>query len=217
MDATLGAAAGVMLAASAFSLLVPAFDGQRGWGAAWLALAFVLGALATGALQRVMAAEPASTTGPGLVDPEGVRRATLLVAAVALHNIPEGLAVGVGVGYDPSGSGLALAGGIMVQNLPEGLAVAAAAAALGVTVHRAFWLSSLTGLVEILAGLAGLALAGVAGAGLPSLLAAAAGAMVFVVSHEIVPETHRHGYENTATAGLVLGFAGMILLDSVLT
>lgn len=215
MDAMLGAAAGVMLAAVSFSLLVPAFEGQDGWGAAWLALAFVLGALVTWGLQWVMPEEPALTGGEG-VDPAVARRTMLLIAAVALHNIPEGLAVGVGVGFDPEGSGLALAGGILVQNLPEGLAVAVAAAALGTSRARAFWLSSLTGVVEIVAGLVGFALAGAAGVGLPTLLAAAAGAMLFVVSHEIVPETHRHGFENTATSGLVLGFAGMILLDALL-
>jgi len=214
LDAMLGAAAGVMLAAVSFSLLVPALDGEQGWSATWLAIAFVIGAMATWGLEEVMPDQP-KLTGDTRIDPTVARRSMLLVAAVALHNIPEGLAVGVGVGHDPEGSGLALAGGIMVQNLPEGLAVAVTLAALGVTRHRAFWLSSLTGAVEIVAGLAGLVVASLATAVLPTLLAAAAGAMLFVVSHEIVPETHRHGNEDLATVVLVVGFAGMILLDSL--
>ena len=114
-------------------------------------------------------------------------------------------------------SGLALAGGIMVQNLPEGLAVAAALAGLGASRGRAVGLSGVTAAIEVAAGLVGLAVASVAAALLPGLLAAAGGAMLFVVSHEIVPETHRHGNEDPATVGLVLGFAGMILLDALVT
>lgn len=213
LDATLGAAAGIMLAAAAFSLLKPALDGADRPEAVWLTAAFVIGAGATWAFAQVTPDEP---TIPGeRLDRTVGGRPMRLVAAVALHNVPEGMAVGVGVGHDPEGSGLALAGGIMTQNLPEGLAVAVALAALGVGRKRAFWLSSFTGLIEVAAGLFGLFLAGLSAIMLPSLLAAAAGAMLFVVSHEIIPETHRHGNENTATLGLILGFAGMVLLDAL--
>lgn len=213
LDTTLGAAAGVMLAAASFSLLKPALDGVGNWDATWLMAAFLAGAAATWGLAKVT---PDQVTIPGeRLDRTLDRRPLRLVAAVALHNIPEGMAVGVGVGHDPDGSGLALAGGIMAQNLPEGLAVAVALAALGASRHRAFWLSSLTGIVEVAAGLFGLFLATVSAMLLPSLLAAAAGAMVFVVSYEIIPETHRHGNEDHATVGLILGFAGMVLLDAL--
>lgn len=220
LDVMLGSAAGVMLAAVSFSLLVPALEGEDRWGATQLAVAFVAGAAATWGLQRVLPHEPAGhDEAEQLVGPSYAtrRRITLLVAAVAIHNVPEGLAVGIGLGNDPDGAGLALAGGIMVQNLPEGLAVAAALAGLGADRGRAIWLSGLTGVIEIVAGLAGLVLASLAEVVLPAMLAAAAGAMLFVVSHEIVPETHRHGNEDKATAGLVLGFAAMILLDALLT
>ena len=214
LDAMLGAAAGVMLAAAAFSLLVPALDGQGGWGATWLTAAFRIGALATWALQRILPSDP-SLEGDAALAARTERRIMLLVAAVALHNIPEGLAVGVGVGNDPHGTGLALAAGIFVQNIPEGLAVAVALAALGAPRRRAVWFSSLTGVVEIVFGLIGLTVASVSAAALPSLLAAAAGAMLFVVVHEIGPETSRNGHQETATMMLILGFAAMILLDSL--
>lgn len=214
LDVMLGAAAGVMLAAVSFSLLVPALDGQDAWGATSLAAALVLGAMGIWGLHRVLPHEHVVKGHEGPMSAT-TRRTTLLVAAVALHNIPEGLAVGVGLGNDPGGAGLALAGGIMVQNLPEGLAVAAALAGLGASRGRAVGLSGLTGVIEVLAGLAGLVLANVATVLLPGLLAGAAGAMLFVVSHEIVPETHRHGNEDNATVGLILGFAGMIVLDAV--
>jgi len=210
----LGAAAGVMLAAVSFSLLLPALEGEGGWGKVGMAGAFVVGALAVGSLHRVLPHEHMLKGHEGPMT-RTVERTTLLVLAVALHNVPEGLAVGVGLGNDPTGSGLALAGGIMVQNVPEGLAVAAALAGLGASRARAVWLSGFTGVIEIAASLAGLVVADVAAVVLPALLAAAAGAMLYVVSHEIVPETHRYGNEDTATLGLILGFAGMILLDAL--
>lgn len=214
LDAMLGAAAGVMLAAVSFSLLAPALDGEDTWGAARLAVAFVAGAFGVWGLHRSLPHEHMLKGHEGPMS-RTARKTTLLVVAVALHNVPEGLAVGVGLGNDPDGAGLALAGGILVQNVPEGLAVAAALAGLGASRAQSIWLSSFTGLIEIAAALAGLVIASAAEVALPGLLAAAAGAMLFVVSHEIVPETHRHGYEDIATVGLVLGFAGMILLDAI--
>lgn len=194
LDAMLGGAAGVMLAAVSFALLVPALEGQGALGATGLALAMALGAGAIWALHRVLPHEHVLKGPEGRLAGPAARRTTLLVIAVALHNIPEGLAVGVGLANDPGGAGLALALGILVQNLPEGFAVAAALSAIGTC---------------LAVGAAAVAL-------MPVLLAGAAGAMLFVVSHEILPETHRHGNEEVATVGLVLGFAVMVVLDSAI-
>lgn len=214
LDAMLGAAAGVMLAAVTFSLLVPAMEGEDGWGATRLTGAFLLGALATWGLQKALPHDPA-LEGQAALAARSERRITLLVAAVALHNIPEGLAVGVGVGHDPDGTGLALAAGIFLQNIPEGLAVAVVLAAVGAPRGRAVLFSCLTGVVEIVAGLLGLVIASAAAAALPALLAAAGGAMLFVVVHEIGPETSRSDHQDTATVMLILGFAAMVVLDAM--
>lgn len=211
LDTLLGFAAGVMLAATAFSLLVPAID----IGGPWVAGAGVLlGALFLDLLDRVV---PHLHAGAG---PEGptssLRKVWLFILAITLHNFPEGLAVGVGFGAGQDSAAVALAVAIALQNLPEGLAVALPLLREKYSPARAVLIAAATGLAEPIAGLLGAAAVTIAKPLLPIGLAFAAGAMIFVVSDEIIPETHRGGFEREATLGLVIGFVVMMLLDTLL-
>ena len=212
--ALLGFGAGVMLAASVFSLLLPAFDtalarGASDTGAALLVTAGLsVGAVLLLTLDRTL---------PHTHAPEGERTVGavwLFVFAIAVHNIPEGLAIGVAAGEAATGN--AVATGISLQNVPEGLIVAITLVTAGYGRKLAFGVAALSGLVEPLAALLGSAAVTVSAALLPWGLAAAAGAMLFVVSHEIIPESHRRGHETLATGGLMLGFVTMMLLDALL-
>lgn len=210
----LGFGAGVMLAASVFSLLMPGFEAARGAGlgrfdaALMVAVAMAIGAGAMLWLDRAL---------PHAHSPAASRSATavwLFVFAIAVHNIPEGLAIGVAAGSAAVGN--AVATGISLQNVPEGLIVAIALASAGYRRMTAFLVAALSGLIEPVAALVGAALVAEALSLLPWGLAGAAGAMLFVVSHEIIPESHRRGHETLATAGLVAGFAVMMVLDAAL-
>src|SRR5690606_1637519 len=144
-------------------------------------------------------------------------RVWLFVLAITLHNLPEGLAIGVAFSGENLSAGLPLALGIGIQNMPEGLAVALALLTLGLSPARAALIALGTGLVEPVGGLMGAGIVAVAQPLLPLGLAFAAGAMLFVISHEIIPETHHHkGYETSATAGILAGFTAMMLFDTVL-
>ncbi len=209
----LGFGAGVMLAASVFSLLLPGFDAAAALGAGrteaalTVASALLVGALALLALDRGL---------PHSHAPDGRRSAKavwLFVFAIAVHNIPEGLAIGVAAG---EASGNAVATGISLQNVPEGLIVAIALVAAGYGRLLAFAVAAASGLVEPAAALAGSLMVSQSAALLPWGLGAAAGAMLFVVSHEIIPESHRRGHETLATGGLIAGFTGMLLMDTLL-
>ncbi|ANQ84094.1 putative cation transporter protein [Azoarcus olearius] len=214
----LGFGAGVMLAASVFSLLLPAFDAAHALGTTGPAAVGVVAAgLALGAaLLLVM-----DRALPHSHAPDGTRSATavwLFVFAIAVHNIPEGLAIGVATGMNvtEAGSANAVATGISLQNVPEGLIVAIALAAAGYGRLFAFAVAAISGLIEPVAAVAGSMLVSTATALLPWGLAGAAGAMLFVVSHEIIPESHRRGHETLATAGLVAGFIAMLMMDRLL-
>ena len=209
----LGFGAGVMLAASVFSLLMPGFDAAEALGASradavvTVAAALLAGALVLLALDRAL---------PHSHAPDGQRSAKavwLFVFAIAVHNIPEGLAIGVAAG---EASGNAVATGISLQNVPEGLIVAIALVAAGYSRLLAFAVAAASGVVEPAAALVGSLAVGQSAALLPWGLGAAAGAMLFVVSHEIIPESHRRGHETLATGGLVAGFVGMMLMDTLL-
>lgn len=210
-DAMLGFGAGVMLAAAAFSLILPGLAaGESLTGSRWLAGGIVAtgvlaGGLALAALDRWLPHEHVA---------HDARRVWLFVFAIALHNLPEGLAVGVGFGQEDLARAWALAIGIAVQNLPEGLVVAAALAGIGYPRGAAVAIAAATGLAEPLGGLFGAGIFGVSQAALPWGLAFAAGAMLFVVSHEIIPESHRRGHESRATTGVMAGFVAMMLLDT---
>jgi ZIP family zinc transporter len=220
-DVLLSSAAGIMLAASFFSLLAPGIEvaltgGAGRAGAAALTVSGVLVGAATLALVHRLL--PHEHFGLGREGPEAVqiRRVWLFVLAITLHNVPEGLAVGVGFGSGEVTSGVSLAVGIGLQNVPEGLAVAAGLTGIGYPPTRAFLLSLSTGLVEALGALLGATGASVAGALLPFALAFAAGAMLFVIASEIIPETAREETRPATTFALLAGFLAMMSLDIAL-
>jgi zinc transporter, ZIP family len=223
-DALLGFAAGVMLAASFFSLISPGIDHADQdldlgrFGGALLVLAAVLaGAAALLALDRAI---PHEHFVAGRHGPQGakMRRIGLFILAITLHNLPEGLAVGVGFGGGEGArsEGTALAVAIGLQNAPESLSVAVALVSLGYRPLAALAIAAATGLVEALGGLFGAGVVAAASVMLPIGLGFAAGAMLFVISHEIIPETHRSGHEKLATSGLMVGLVVMTLLDTAL-
>ncbi|SDL97054.1 zinc transporter, ZIP family [Oryzisolibacter propanilivorax] len=220
-DTMLGFGAGVMLAASAFSLIIPALAAARGQGAGGWGAAGIVGAGITAGglllllIDRVV---PHEHFVKGLEGPQAraMKRVWLFVLAIAVHNLPEGLAIGVAyAGTDALGA-LALATGISIQDVPEGLVVALALRGVGYGRGRSAALGALSGLVEPVAAVFGAALIGVSASLLPWGLAAAAGAMLYVISHEIIPESHRAGHERWATCGLMLGFVLMMVLDTAL-
>jgi ZIP family zinc transporter len=212
LDVLLGFSAGVMLAATSFSLLVPAIDLSGPWVAV---LGLVLGAVVLHLVDRfVPHFHPAfGAEGPASRLP----RVWLFVLAITIHNFPEGLAVGVSFGGGDVAAGLVIATAIALQNMPEGLAVALPLLREGYSRRKSIWYGTLTGLVEPAGGLLGAAVVSISQPILPWGLAFAAGAMLFVVSDEMIPESHRKGFEREATFGLVVGFVIMMLLDSMFT
>ena len=211
LDIMLGFSAGVMLAATSFSLIIPAIELSGPWVAVF---GLVLGALVLHLLDRFL---PQYHPIFGLEGPpSGLPRVWLFILAITIHNFPEGLAVGVSFGTGDVAGGLVIAMAIGLQNMPEGLAVALPLLREGYTRRKSLWYATLTGLVEPVGGLIGVALVSIAESLLPWGLAFAAGAMIFVVSDEIIPESHRKGFEREATFGLIVGFIVMMLLDNLL-
>lgn len=225
LDIMLGFAAGVMLAASVWSLLLPALDlSKETWGV-WriipAALGFLLGA---GALRLLDFCMP--HIHPIINRAEGIgachmHRHFLLILAITLHNIPEALAVGVAFGAVAIDPELGIAGamtlmfGIGLQNLPEGMAVSIPLHRDGCSKKRSFYYGQLSGIVEPIAAVVGALLASAAVPLLPWALAFAAGAMVFVTVEEVIPEAHASGNGDSATMGLIIGFVCMMCLDVV--
>jgi ZIP family zinc transporter len=220
-DSLLGLAAGMMLAASSFSLLLPGLaageeiTGSAVLGGLGVALGLGLGALLMLGLDRFTPHEHVhgGPCGPGC---QRVSRVWLFVLAIALHNLPEGMAIGVGFARADLSVGLPLTSAIALQDIPEGLAVAMALRAAGLAPARAVLIAAASGLMEPLGALLGVGLSSGLAMAYPIGLGLAAGAMIFVVSHEVIPETHRNGHQTPATLGLMLGFVIMMLLDTSL-
>lgn len=222
----LGFAAGVMIAASVWSLLIPAMDQAAELGMPeWLPAAggFVLGALFLMILDAVLPHLHLNTT-----QPEGPsaswKRTTLMVAAVTLHNIPEGMAVGLSFALAAQHGGqsgylsaaIALAIGIGIQNFPEGAAVTLPLSQEGLPKWKAFLMGAFSGLVELVFGVLAVLVAGGLQSVMPWLLSFAAGAMVYVVVEELIPEAHLGEHSHTGTIGVLLGFLVMMVLDVAL-
>ncbi|MCW4010742.1 MAG: ZIP family metal transporter [Candidatus Bathyarchaeota archaeon] len=208
LDALLGFSAGVMLAAASFSLIMPAINLS---GPVIVAVGVVLGALVLHLVDRFVPHFHPASGMEGV--PSRLPRVWLFVLAITIHNFPEGLAVGVSFGGGDVAAGLVVAMAIGLQNMPEGLAVALPLVREGYSRRKSVLYGTLTGLVEPLGGLLGLALVSVFLPILPWGIAFAAGAMLFVVSDEMIPESHRKGFEREATFGLISGFVLMMFLD----
>jgi ZIP family zinc transporter len=229
LDASMGMAAGVMIAASFWSLLAPAIEMAEAAGGApkWVPplIGFLAGALVLLGIDRLL-----PHMHPDLKIAEGIKtswqRSTLLVLAITLHNIPEGLAVGVAFGAAARmtgdaataqiGAAIALAVGIGLQNTPEGVAVALPLRREGMSRARALWYGQLSAIVEPVAGVIGAAAVLLISAILPYALAFAAGAMIFVAAEELIPESQRKGNVDLATMGVIVGFSIMMSLDVAL-
>lgn len=230
LDSMLGFAAGVMIAASVWSLIIPSIEMTEAMGGiGWLpaTIGFLVGGLF---LRLCDAYLPHLHIGLPRSEAEGVdtswRRSTLLVLAITLHNIPEGLAVGVlfgaaATGIDPTGTAtiagaVALALGIGIQNLPEGTAVSVPLRREGVGVGKSFYYGQLSGMVEPVFAVIGAVAVIYVQPILPFALAFAAGAMIYVVVEELIPESQMHGNTDLATLGTMVGFVIMMTLDVAL-
>ncbi|MFC1787131.1 ZIP family metal transporter [Halobacteriota archaeon] len=224
LDWMLGFAGGVMIAASYWSLLAPAIEMSAGkdipvWFPALVG--FLMGGIFLRGIDKIL---PHLHVGFPMEEAEGIKttfqRSTLLTLAITLHNIPEGLAVGVAFGAVAAGfpaatltAAIALAVGIGIQNFPEGLAVSMPLRRDGMSRFRSFWYGQLSAIVEPVAGVIGAAAVILIRPLLPYALSFAAGAMIFVVVEELIPESQRGGNTDLATMGAMIGFAVMMVLD----
>ncbi|KIF60397.1 ZIP family metal transporter [Pseudomonas fluorescens] len=220
-DIMLGFAAGMMLAASSFSLILPGIEAAQAlYGNQLLAACVVVAGLGLGValmvgLDRFVPHEheKSGRRGP---EAQRINRVWLFVLAITLHNLPEGMAIGVSFANGDMKVGLPLTTAIAIQDIPEGLAVALALRVTGISALRAALIAVGSGLMEPIGAIVGLGISSSFALGYPIALGLAAGAMIFVVSHEVIPETHRNGHETPATLGLMLGFGVMMFLDTAL-
>lgn len=217
-NSMLGAAAGVMLAATAFSLLVPGMEyGEQVWpgkGLLVVSAGMILGALFLHFADQKLPHLHFDTVADESLD--SLQKISLFIIAITIHNFPEGMSVGVSFGSGDMKNGMVLAIAIALQNLPEGLAVALPLVGLGYNKWKAVGLATLTGLVEPVGGLLGITMVTVFSSVLPIAMGFAAGAMLFVISEEIIPETHSKGRSRIATFSLMVGFIIMMMLDKML-
>ena len=220
-DIVLSFAAGVMLAAAVLGLIIPSTEyglAQMGnWG-----ILMTLGGIFVGAiclnlidklvphLHKLAGVEAESHNNANL------SRVLLFVTAIAIHNLPEGIAAGVGFGAGDTSQALIIAGGIALQNIPEGMIIIGPMLAAGIKPGRTLGIALLTGLVEVVGTLLGYFAVSIASAILPFALAFAGGTMLYVISDEMIPETHAHGHQRGATYALLVGFCVMLVTDLLL-
>lgn len=213
-DALLGFASGVMLAASFSGLITPSLE----LGNAFITICGIFvgaGCLHlldrfTPHLHKLSGVEPESHTNGSIA------KVMLFVMAIAIHNLPEGIAAGVGFGSGDHSTALTVAVGIALQNVPEGMVIIAPLLLAGVSARRTFLLALGTGLIEVFGTFLGYFAVSVSQAVLPFALAFAGGTMLYVISDEMIPETHAHGYERLATYSLLAGVCVMLLMDTLI-
>ena len=216
-DIVLSFAAGVMLSAAVLGLILPSLDFGGKFGiiitiAGIFAGAFCLNLIdkVVPHLHRLVGKDIESHNNADL------SKVLLFVTAIAIHNLPEGIAAGVGFGSDNTSQALLIAGGIALQNIPEGMVIIGQMLSAGVSAKKTFICAMITGLVEVVGTLIGYFAVSVASAILPFALAFAGGTMLYVISDEMIPETHAHGSERGATYALLIGFSFMLLSDVLL-
>ena len=218
-DIVLSFAAGVMLAAAVLGLILPSLEYGGKYGIIITVVGIFAGAVALNLLDKLV---PHMHKLAG-ADPEehannnNLNKILLFVMAIAIHNLPEGIAAGVGFGSGNTTDALLIAGGIALQNIPEGMVIIGPMLSAGVSPRRTFVIAMMTGLVEVVGTLLGYFAVSVASFILPFALAFAGGTMLYVTSDEIIPETHAHGNERGATYALLLGFCLMLVSDVLLS
>lgn len=216
-DIVLAFAAGVMLAAAVFGLILPSLDGVGKYNVVITVAGIFTGAVCLNFIDRLvphlhrLAGSDAQThTNANL------SKVMLFVAAIAIHNLPEGIAAGVGFGSGNISQALVIAGGIALQNIPEGMVIIGPMLAVGVSPRRTFICAMFTGLVEVVGTVIGYFAVSISTVVLPFALAFAGGTMLYVISDEMIPETHSHGSERGATYALLVGFCLMLVFDVLL-
>lgn len=216
-DIVLGFAAGVMLSAAVFGLISPALEKGTILNTVIVILGVVGGAIFLSLMDKFIPHlhSLAGKREDGKEN-DSLNKVLLFVFAIGLHNLPEGIAAGVSFGTGNVGDALTVAGGIALQNIPEGMVIIAPMLAAGISKKRTLVIASLTGLVEVVGTFIGYFAIGFASATLPFFLAFAGGTMIYVISDEMIPETHSHGFEKGATYSLIIGFCVMLLLDVLL-
>ena len=216
-DIVLSFAAGVMLAAAVLGLIIPSLEYGGDFGILITVAGIFVGAVCLNLidklvphLHKLMGSEPEAHNNANL------SKVLLFVLAIAIHNLPEGIAAGVGFGSGDTSGALLIAGGIALQNIPEGMAIIGPMLAAGVSPKKTFLCALATGLIEVFGTLVGYLAVSVAEAILPFALAFAGGTMLYVISDEMIPETHSHGVERGATYALLVGFCVMLVSDVLL-
>ena len=215
-DGILGFAAGIMLAAAVIGLILPSAESVGRTGIWITAIGILCGAFFLNFADR-MTPHLHHLTGVGEEahkNNRSINKVMLFVLAILIHNFPEGLAAGVGVGAGDSGNAVLIAAGIALQNIPEGMVIIAPMLLSGISKKRTFAIASLTGAVEVAGTFIGFFAASISAAILPFALAFAGGTMLYVISDEMIPETHSHGYERMATYSLMIGFIVMVVMDA---
>ena len=216
-DIVLSFAAGVMLAAAVLGLVLPSLEYGGKFGLVVTVSGIFAGALCLNLVDKLV---PHLHKLVGTdIEPHNnanLSKVLLFVTAIAIHNLPEGIAAGVGFGSGDTSQALIIAGGIALQNIPEGMVIIGPMLAAGVTPKKTFICAMITGLVEVVGTLLGYFAVSVASAILPFALAFAGGTMLYVISDEMIPETHAHGSERGATYSLLVGFCIMLITDVLL-
>ena len=216
-DIVLSFAAGVMLAAAVLGLVIPSVEYGGKYALVVTVAGIFVGAVCLNLIDKVV---PHLHKLAGVEDEAhnnaNLGKVLLFVSAIAIHNLPEGLAAGVGFGAGDTSQALIIAGGIALQNIPEGMVIIGPMLAAGVSPRRTFFLAMMTGLVEVVGTLIGYFAVSVASVILPFALAFAGGTMLYVISDEMIPETHAHGHQRGATYALLVGFCLMLITDVLL-
>ena len=216
-DIVLSFAAGVMLAAAVLGLIIPSLEYGGKYGIIITVAGIFSGAICLNLIDKLVPhLHKLAGTDSENHNNKSLDKVLLFVCAIAIHNLPEGIAAGVGFGSGNSSQALIIAGGIALQNIPEGMVIIGPLLSAGVTARKTFIIAMITGLVEFVGTLLGFFAVSVASAILPFALAFAGGTMLYVISDEMIPETHAHGSERGATYALLIGFCIMLVTDVLL-
>ena len=217
-DLILGAAAGIMLAAAIFGLIIPAINAEVEYSLPMMAGGVILGALLISILDRLLPHlhKLAGVETEKHPDPDGAGKVLLFVTAIAIHKFPEGLAAGVSSGTGDAADAIVVTTGIALQNIPEALVIVAPLLSIGVSMRRTILISLAIGLISMLGTAAGYYLVNVTALIQPFILAFAGGTMLYVISDEMIPETHSHGFEKQATFSLIAGFLLIAVLQKII-